>query len=274
MTTPNDPQSAAPVQQIVSRLSVVSFGGGINSTALLIGMHERGWQPDAIVFADTGGEKPETYQHMNRMREWIHEIGWPEMNIVRYSTSRHGTLENECLNNETLPSKAFGFGGCSVKWKRQPMDKWVEAWEPTQAAWERGEKVSRLIGLHAGEMRRGKIPDDDKYTYRYPLREWGWTQVDCQAACARAGIPLPVKSACFFCPAMRKTEVIQLAEQHPDLFERAVEMERNANEAGNLETVKGLGRHWTWENLVAADRAQLRLFEDLQAPLCDACFDG
>ena len=48
----------------------------------------------------------------------------------------------------------------------------------------------------------------------------------------------------------------------------------NANEAGNLETVKGLGRKWTWENLVAADRAQLRLFEDNQAPLCDACFDG
>ena len=57
-------------------------------------------------------------------------------------------------------------------------------------------------------------------------------------------------------------------------YERAVEMERNANEAGNLQTVKGLGRHWTWKNLVAADRAQLRLFEDCQAPLCDVCFDG
>lgn len=264
---------AAPVQSIVHP-SVVSFGGGINSTALLIGMHEHGMRPDAILFADTGGEKPETYKHCGVMRQWCIDVGFPEVETVGYSTSRHGTLENECLNNETLPSKAFGFGGCSVKWKRQPMDKWVDAWEPAQAAWERGEKVARLIGLHAGEMRRGKIPDDDKYTYRYPLREWGWTQVDCQAACARAGIPLPVKSACFFCPAMRKVEVIQLAKQHPDLFERAVEMERNANEAGNLETVKGLGRHWTWENLVAADRAQLRLFQDCQAPLCDVCFDG
>lgn len=254
--------------------SVVSFGGGVNSSAMLIGMRERGITPDLILFSDTGGEKPETYQHIEEMQEWCQRNAMPPIEVVSYSTSRHGTLENECLNNETLPSKAFGFGGCSVKWKRQPMDKRVEAWAPAKAAWERGEKVTRLIGLHAGEMRRGKIPDTEQYTYRYPLREWGWVQEDCRQAIERAGLSVPVKSACFFCPAMRKAEVIQLAEQHPDLFERAVEMERNANEAGNLETVKGLGRHWTWENLVAADRAQLRLFEDNQAPLCDVCFDG
>ena len=255
-------------------LAVVSFGGGVNSSALLIGMAMRGLKPDLILFSDTGGEKPETYEHLEVMQTWCVENSMPEIEVVSYSTSLHGTLENECLNNETLPSKAFGFGGCSVKWKRQPMDKRVAAWEPAKAAWGRGEKVGRLIGLHAGEMRRGKIPDDAKYNYRYPLREWGWQQEDCEAAIRGAGLRVPVKSACFYCPAMRKAEVIQLSEQHPELFQRAVEMERNANAAGNLETVKGLGRHWTWENLVAGDRAQLRLFRDDQAPQCDTCFDG
>jgi len=45
---------------------VVSFGGGTNSTAMLVGMWERGERPDAILFADTGGEKPHTYQHARR----------------------------------------------------------------------------------------------------------------------------------------------------------------------------------------------------------------
>ena len=47
----------------VSRLSVVSYGAGTNSTAMLIGLHERGERPDLILFADTGGERPETYRH-------------------------------------------------------------------------------------------------------------------------------------------------------------------------------------------------------------------
>ena len=36
--------------------TIVSYGGGTNSTAMLVGLWERGERPDAIVFADTGGE--------------------------------------------------------------------------------------------------------------------------------------------------------------------------------------------------------------------------
>ena len=268
------PETRRPVERLVGRLCVVSFGGGVNSTALLIGMHERGERPDAILFADTGGEKPATYEHVERVREWCARVGFPPLTTVGYTESANGTLEQECLNNETLPSKAFGFGGCSVKWKRQPMDRWVKSWPQAVAAWERGEKVTRLIGLHAGEMKRGKIPDDERFQYRYPLREWGWVQADCEAAHERSGLKLACKSACFFCPAMRKVEVIRLSKEQPELFERAVAIERNAIAAGTLETVRGLGRNWTWESLVASDARQQRLFEDDQAPLCDVCFDG
>lgn len=45
-----------------SILKVVSFGGGVNSTAVLIGLHDRSEIPDAILFADTGGEKPKSTQ--------------------------------------------------------------------------------------------------------------------------------------------------------------------------------------------------------------------
>lgn len=255
--------------------SVVSFGGGVNSTAMLIGMKERGLRPNAILFADTGGEMPATYKHVAEMQQWCIENGMPEITGVSYDTSRHGTLEQECINNGTLPSKAFGFGGCSQKWKRYPMDRWIKQWEPAKQAWERGEKVARWIGIHAGEVKRGKIPDDDKFTYRFPLKEWGWNQESCEAAIARAGLELPTKSACFFCPSMRKVEVLALAKKHPELFERAVELERNAKECEGLDVVKGLGRHWSWEALAKADKEQLRLplFEDLQAPLCDTCVD-
>jgi len=46
---------------------VVSYGGGVNSTAVLVGMVERGIRPDAILFADTGGEHP---QGLGRSYSW------------------------------------------------------------------------------------------------------------------------------------------------------------------------------------------------------------
>lgn len=265
--------------------SIVSFGGGVNSTALLIGLRERDEIPDAILFADTGGEKPATYEHVERVDEWCKASGMPPITRVSYSTSAHDSLESECHANETLPSKAFGFGGCSQKWKRYPMDRWVDNYMETNRAWEciytrKGAlgafvpQVIRLIGIHAGETRRGKIPDDLKFTYRFSLREWNWSQAECEAACLRILGYVPDKSECFYCPSMKKREVIQLSISHPDLFERAVAMERQAVESGNLMTVKGLGRHWTWEGLVAADERQQRLFEDNQAPLCDVCMDS
>ena len=155
------------------------------------------------------------------------------------------------------------------------MDKFVHQFTPAIDTWRQGRKVQRCIGIHAGETRRGKIPDDDKFTYRFPLKELGWNQVHCEEAIRNAGLFIPTKSACFFCPSMRKVEVLALAKEHPDLFDRAVAMEQNARECEGLDVVKGLGRHWSWEALAKADASQMRLplFEDLQAPLCDTCVD-
>ena len=43
-------------------MNVVSFGGGTNSTAMIIGMYLHKIPIDLILFADTGGEQPHTYE--------------------------------------------------------------------------------------------------------------------------------------------------------------------------------------------------------------------
>lgn len=40
--------------------SVLSFGGGVNSTALLVGLCSHNKPPSLVLFADTGLELPET----------------------------------------------------------------------------------------------------------------------------------------------------------------------------------------------------------------------
>jgi hypothetical protein len=229
---------------------VVSFGGGTNSAAMLIEMARRGVRPDLILFADTGGELPETYQFVRDFSDWLSERGMPSVVWCRYEKE---TLEANCLRQNMLPSLAYGFKGCSHKYKIQPQNKWVNNWKPAKDAWASGGEVVKLIGYDAGEHHRAKIPADEKYLYAYPLCGFR-----------------PAKSACFFCPAAKKWEVLSLAKTHPDLMTRALEMERNAK----CEVVKGLGRNWRWEDLVKADEAQMKLFDELPDPVPCGCYDG
>lgn len=42
-------------------INIIAYGAGANSTAMLVGLHQRGIPVDLILFADTGGEQPSTF---------------------------------------------------------------------------------------------------------------------------------------------------------------------------------------------------------------------
>jgi hypothetical protein len=62
---------------------VVSYGGGRNSTALLILCQKLGIKVDLILFADTGGELPETYKYIDIFSKWLVENKMPEITIIK-----------------------------------------------------------------------------------------------------------------------------------------------------------------------------------------------
>jgi hypothetical protein len=74
----------------------------------------------------------------------------------------------------------------------------------------------------------------------YPLRTWGYTRSDCIRIIEGAGLPVPLKSACFFCAVSKPDEFRYLAYHHPDLLRRAIEMEDNARKRG-FTKIEGLG---------------------------------
>ena len=248
--------------------SVLSFGGGVNSTALLLGLVARDEAPSLVLFADTGSELPATYEHVAYMRGWCSQRGIPFEVATNAGRGQGASLEENCLTRRELPSLAYGFKGCSTKWKRQPMDRFVRDWQPAKNAWQRGEKVTRYIGIDAGERHRAVLTEDKQYQYQYPLVAWGWDRKDCLAAIAEAGIPQPPKSSCFFCPAMRKREILELQRTHPDLLQRALALEANAE----THTVVGLGRTWRWADFLKGEQAQGKLFAETTELPC-GCHD-
>lgn len=62
---------------------MVSYGAGTNSTAMLVEMVRRGEHVDVITFADTGGERAETYQYLEMFSAWLVDHGMPEIIRVK-----------------------------------------------------------------------------------------------------------------------------------------------------------------------------------------------
>jgi 3'-phosphoadenosine 5'-phosphosulfate sulfotransferase (PAPS reductase)/FAD synthetase len=235
---------------------IVSYGGGVDSTAMLVGMQARGIRPALILFADTGAEKPGTYLQIIRMQEWCERVGFPAVTVVRYVPKRapYTNLEEKCASNETLPSLAFGHHSCSLVFKRDPQNAYLKRHPLVREAIWTGRKLVKAIGYDAGSRDTARSrrtyksgAAGDKWEaahvrYWYPLQEWGWTRERCESEIRQAGLYVPPKSSCFFCPAMRPAEVIELRDEHPDLFARGVAMEERARDGRHgLKTTKGLG---------------------------------
>lgn len=262
---------------------VVAYGLGVDSTAMLVEFVKRRIRPDLILFADTGGEKPETYAYLPVVQRYLKRVGFPPVVTVRYQpkTAPYKTLEGQCLHTGTLPSLAYGGKSCSVKWKRQPQDAYILGQFPPAEHVSKGRRVVRAIGFDASEERRtyagvvkaigldaseehrltwsppSPTADDrrpsreawlDQYyfAYWYPLMSWGMDRAMCEQSIRAAGLPVPPKSACWFCPASKKAEILWLRDRHPQLLSRALELEENARP--NLTTVRGLGRSFAWSD--------------------------
>lgn len=143
-----------------------------------------------------------------------------------------------------------------------------------KGSWRHGPSITKLIGYDAGpaDARRiknavGKWPPGHDYVY--PLVEWGWDRRACTEVIISEGLPgwdpqflqadlvtfsemrwierggIPIKSACWMCPASKKAEIDWMARFHPENAERAALMEAKAAARG-LRTTRGLGRSFNW----------------------------
>lgn len=249
---------------------VVSFGGGVNSAAMLVGMKQRNMRPDAILFADTGGEKPHTYDFIASLQPVLEKWEFPPITTVSYGDNyRYKTLYDNCIGEKMLPSLAYGYKSCSQKWKRSPQERWAKSWQPAIDWWASGGKIKKAIGYDLSETHRAKIPNDAQYEYWYPLVEWKWDRKDCDAAIKSYGLTNPGKSSCFFCPASKKKEILDLQKNYPNLLQQALDMEKNAV----TTHVVGLGRNWSWTAFINQENHQGKLFPELNDMPCD-CYDG
>jgi 3'-phosphoadenosine 5'-phosphosulfate sulfotransferase (PAPS reductase)/FAD synthetase len=125
---------------------------------------------------------------------------------------------------------------CTKNLKIKPLEAWIGD-APTVS----------YIGIRADEDREGYISAKPNIKPAFPFKEDGLVRADVLRILEDAGVGLPsyyawrTRSGCFFCFFQRKYEWVRLAEEHPDLFEKAIEYEDKVNFQSKAST-----KRFTW----------------------------
>ncbi len=209
--------------------SVLSYGGGVNTTALMVMLVRKEMPFDVAVFADTGAELPETYTYLDVAQRYLERHG-VELKVVR---SKSGTLYETCKQRKVIPSKL---------WRWSTRDKKIT---PIHAYYRSlGTHIREYMGIAYDELGRMKASKEDYITSEFPLIDWRMTRTDCIRVIKSAHLPVPVKSGCYFCPFQDIPRWQDLYFKHNDLFLKALELEETSKhfpeQKLNEHTLRGL----------------------------------
>lgn len=200
---------------------ILNYGGGVNSTALLV-LAARGMLKDIdprrliVLFADTGAERPYTYEYLNLAQEYC------KRKHISFETVRaHYTLEEYVYHSGILPSRSIRW--CTHRLKIRPIRR-------RACMHDVAKPYYQLIGFDTAESTRVRQSGIYKDAIeRFPLVELGLDRQDCMSIVESEDLPVPKKSSCFCCPFQGLSSFLSLVEQYPELAERALRLETVAN---------------------------------------------
>lgn len=214
-----------------------SYGGGQQSVACLVLAAQGRIDFPLFLFANVGddSEQPETLRYTEEYAKPYaaqHGIELVEVARVGRAGPRRGEtrtlladLERPDSKSIPIPVRMAGAGPgtrqCTDRFKIKVIADKLAQLGATEAS-----PATVGIGINLDEIHRAnnrtRIPHEQVV---YPLLELGLRRTDCQRIILDAGLPVPPKSACWFCPMKRPAEWHELRRNQPDLFEHACGLE-------------------------------------------------
>ncbi|MBF8184916.1 phosphoadenosine phosphosulfate reductase [Nonomuraea sp. K274] len=219
-------------------MRVISYGGGVQSTALLVLAAQRKIDFLTFLFANVGDESehPATLAYVREIAAAYagrHGIAMHELHRQR----RDGSIETlwERLHEPRLRSipipirmdnGAPGRRSCTSDFKIKVVAKWLKE----RGATPRNPAVVG-VGISLDEIHRANKRRCEPYEQiDYPLLDLALRRDDCVQIITTAGLPVPPKSACFFCPFKTVAAWRHQRRYEPELFEKSVQLEAVLNE--------------------------------------------
>lgn len=192
---------------------VLSFGGGVNSMALAVWLLRENKPLDEAVFADTGGEAPETYAYLEVAEKFLRSHGIPLRTVRRDGASLYET----CLKRRVIPSALWRWS--TRDFKVRPIRRYYRTLQ---------RPIVQYIAIAYDELERMRDSDVEWIVNEYPLVDAKTTREGCVELIESAGLPVPPKSGCWFCPFNNLERWQWLRATHPELYEKAVALEESS----------------------------------------------
>lgn len=178
---------------------------------------------DYYVFADTGNEQDGTYFYLkNYLKPFLENQGIASKFVI-VRNNGYLSLLDYCMKNREIPKRQFRW--CTDKFKRIPINKFIKnEYHPTMKA-----PIEKGLGISLDESQRlNMFQREPKYVKTiFPLIDAKITREDCKNIITRAGLPVPPKSGCWFCPYARKEEFRRLKIKDPAKWKQLIAMEKN-----------------------------------------------
>lgn len=252
-------------------IHALSFGGGVQSTAMLV-LAAEGIIPHRLaLFANVGedSENPHTLDYLDRYTRPYAAVHGIELIDVQKQT-KDGTpvtLYGRLMASERsidipmrMANGAPGNRNCTQTFKIAVIAKELKRRGATK-----DQPAELALGISLDEYQRMRTESGiAHYTLAYPLIERRMDRAACMALIERAGLPVPPKSSCTFCPYQRLTQWQRLRKEQPERFQQAVELEQ-----AMIERRARLGKDPVYLTSaarpldeVAVETGQLDMFED------------
>lgn len=224
-------------------LEVISLGAGVQSTtmALMAAHGEIEPMPDAAIFADTGAEPADVYEHLT----WLmspNVLSFP-VHIVRAGNIIDDTRaalsggRHKKGRAATAPFFALSKRGdaaplrrqCTDAYKTDPINAWLRerlGYKPRQRI-PKDRPLARVwLGISLDEIYRMKPSRLEWIERRHPLIEHEMTRWDCRQWLKRHEYPDAPRSACTICPYRSNEEWRHLRESDPAGWAEAVAIDK------------------------------------------------
>lgn len=223
------------------KLDAFSYGGGVQSTAALV-LAARG-QIDCrlFLFSNVGddSEHPETIRYVRDVATPYAEQHGIELVTLRrvMRTGEERTLWQDLMRESRtinipvrMANGSPGNRNCTGTYKIE-----VIARELKRRGFTAENPATVGLGISVDEVQRARTDSGVPHErLAYPLLDLGFKRDTCLALIADEGLPIPHRSACFFCPFHRPSEWKRLQRDSPELFAKSVELERTLNERRDM----------------------------------------
>jgi hypothetical protein len=205
-------------------VTVISYGGGVQSTALVVLAMRECWAIDEIVHVDLlDAESPATREYVALFREWLRRDHGRDITIIERDlygdmlarpgftpVPWRGKYERFMLSRQ-----------CTRQYKVAPLQRYLYD--------KYDGRIGLMLGISVDEYHRMRDSSAARIEHVYPLVDRRLTRWQCREIIERAGLAVPWKSSCWFCPFRSVVSQWALVQRYPDLAGMACVLEDRIN---------------------------------------------